>query len=155
MFLRCSITSEQCSVFSEQCLVGSVQYSVVVQHLKKQNMNYPTYDLLRGSEKTQIEIRDLIDSQLKTAEIQSKTSDKQYKVSIFLTVAAIIISLVPITTELFVDKPNYNESIIRLTESQSKLTEKVSDMSTYLLDLQNQVQILEKENARLNKELNK
>jgi len=118
-------------------------------------MNYPTFDLLSGSEKTQMEIRDLIDSQLKTAEIQSKTSDKQYKVSIFLTVAAIIISLIPVATELLIDKPNYNESILRLTESQSKLTGKVSDMSTYLLDLQNQVQTLEKENLRLNLKLNK
>lgn len=117
-------------------------------------MNYPTFDLLSGSEKTQIEIRDLIDSQLKTAEIQSKTSDKQYKVSIFLTVAAIIISIVPFAAELLVDKPNYNESIIRLTESQSKLTEKVSDMSTYLLEIQNQVQTLEKENERLKKNMN-
>jgi len=117
-------------------------------------MNYPTFDLLSGSEKTQIEIRDLIDSQLKTAEIQSKTSDKQYKVSIFLTIAAIIISLVPIATELLVDKPNYSESINRIIDTQSKQSETISEMSTYLLDLQNQVRTLEKENERLKKNMN-
>jgi hypothetical protein len=118
-------------------------------------MSAPMFNITDPKTELQIDIRNLIHEQLKTSEIQSKTSDKQYKVSMFLTIAAIIISLVPIATELLIEKPNYNESIIRLTESQSKLTEKVSDMSTYLLDLQNQVQNLEKENARLNKELNK
>ena len=115
-------------------------------------MNHPTFDILSEKEKTQIEIRNLIDSQLKTAELQSKTSDRQYKISLFLTIAAIIISLVPLSKELFFDnKINYNESIIRLTESQVELTGKVSEMSTYLLDLKNQVRILEKENEQLKK----
>lgn len=112
-------------------------------------MKAPMFDIIDPKTKLQIDIRNLIDAQLKTSEIQSKTSDKQYKISIFLTITAIIISLVPIASDLFIDKPNYNESIIRLTESQSKLTEEVSSMSSRLLDLQNQVRILEKQNELL------
>jgi len=102
----------------------------------------------------QIDIHDLIHEQLETSKIQSKTSDKQYKVSIFLTIAAIFISLVPIVTEFLFKKPNYNETIIRLTESQSKLTEEVSNISKNLLELQNQVRTLEKENELLKQKNN-
>ena len=109
----------------------------------------PTFDLLKPEEKTQIEIRDLINTQLKTAELQSKTSDMQYKVSFFLTIAAIIISLIPLAKDFIFEKPNYNESIIRISETQSQQSETISNMSTYLLDLQNQVQTLEKENELL------
>ena len=63
-------------------------------------MNTPMFNIIDPKTELQIDIRNLIHEQLKTSEIQSKTSDKHYKVSIFLTVAAIIISLVPIATEL-------------------------------------------------------
>ncbi len=118
-------------------------------------MNAPILSFIDPKTQLQIDIRNLILEQLKTAEAQSKTSGKQYKASIFLTIAAIIISLVPLATQLLINKPNYNESIIRLTQAQSELTEKASDMSTYLLDLQNQVQTLEKENALLKEKLNR
>ena len=118
-------------------------------------MNTPMFNIIDPKTELQIDIRNLIHEQLKTSEIQSKTSDKQYKVSIFLTIAAIIISLVPFATEFLINKPNYNESVIRLTESQTKLTEKVSDMSTYLLDLQSKVETLERENKVLKEKLNK
>ena len=119
----------------------------------KRKIDIPKFDLLKPDEKLQVEIRDLINTQLKTAELQSKTSDIQYKVSLFLTITAIIISLIPLIKDLFFEKTNYNESITRIIEMQSKQSETISNMSTYLLDLQNQVQTLEKENARLNLKL--
>ena len=123
--------------------------------LPKMNINAPTFDLQSSEEKTQIEIRDLMNTQLKTAELQSKTSDVQYKVSLFLTIAAIIISLIPLVKDLIFEKPNYNESIIRISETQSQQSETISNMTTYLLDLQNKVQSLEKENELLIEKLKK
>ena len=117
-------------------------------------MNAPFFNIIDPKTELQIDIRNLIHEQLETSKIQSKTSDNQYKVSIFLTITAIFISLVPIATELLIEKPNYNKSIIRLTESQSKLTEEVSNMSKNLLYLQNQVQTLEKENELLKQKNN-
>ena len=72
--------------------------------LPKMNINAPTFDLQSSEEKTQIEIRDLMNTQLKTAELQSKTSDVQYKVSLFLTIAAIIISLIPLVKDFLFEK---------------------------------------------------
>ena len=92
-------------------------------------MKAPMFNIIDPKTELQIDIRNLIYEQLKTSENQSKTSEKQYKISIFLTITAIFISLVPIATEFLIEKPNYNETIIRLTESQSKLTEEVSSMS--------------------------
>lgn len=117
-------------------------------------MNAPFFNIIDPKTELQIDIHNLIHEQLETSKIQSKTSDNQYKISIFLTITAIIISLVPLATEFFIKKPNYNETITRLTESQSKLTEEVSNMSNYLLDLQNQVRTLEKENELLKKNNN-
>jgi len=110
---------------------------------------YPTFDILNTDEKTHIEIRDLINTQLKTAKLQSKNSDKQYKVSVFLTITAIIISIIPLVKGVFFKEPNYNESIIQIIETQSKQSETISNISIYLLDLQNQVRTLEKENEQL------
>jgi len=110
-------------------------------------MNAPFFNVIDSKTQLQIDIRNLIHKQL-------KTSDKQYKISIFLTITAIFISLIPIATELLIEKPKYNESIIRLTESQSKLTEEVLNMSNNLLYLQNQVQTLEKENELLKQKNN-
>jgi len=112
-------------------------------------MSAPNFFLTDIKAELQADIRNLIHEQLKISEIQSKNSDKQYKISIFLTITAIVISLVPIATELIIDKPNDTEAIIRLTESQSKLTGEVLKMSNYLLSLERQVQTLEKENELL------
>jgi hypothetical protein len=117
-------------------------------------MNAPIFDVIDPKTKLQIDIRDLIEEQLKISEIQSKTADKQHKASIFLTITAIIISLVPIVTELLIDKPNYTKSIAIITESQSRLTEELSNMSNYLIEIQKQVQNLEKENELLKQKLN-
>jgi hypothetical protein len=87
--------------------------------------------------------------QAKTSESQAQTSKIQYRLSIFFTITAIIISLIPFFKDYYSEKPNYNESIINITENQSLLTEKLTDMSIYLLDLQNQVKTLEKQNEQL------
>ena len=126
----------------------------VVKQFRNKNMIPPIFNVIDAKTELQIDIRNLIHEQLETSKIQSKTSDNQYKISIFLTITAIFISLVPIATEFIIEKPNYNENIIRLTESQSKLTEEVSSMSNYLLDLQNQVRTLEKENELLKQKNN-
>ena len=126
----------------------------VVKQFRNKNMNAPFFNIIDPKTELQIDIRNLIHEQLETSKIQSKTSDNQYKITIFLTITAIFISLVPIATEFLIEKPNYNENIIRLTESQSKLTEEVSSMSSRLLDLQNQVRTLEKENELLKQKNN-
>ena len=117
-------------------------------------MNAPIFNIVNPKTELQIDIRNLIHKQLITSEIQSKTSDKQYKISIFLTITAIFISLAPIASEFLIGKPNYDDTIIRLTESQSKLTEELSNMSKNLLYLQNQVRTLEKENELLKQKNN-
>jgi hypothetical protein len=116
-------------------------------------MSYPIFNVTDPKTELQIDIRNLIDQQLKTSEIQSKTSDKQYRVSIFLTVTAIIISFIPLVKELIFEKPNYTESITRIIDTQLQQSETISNMSIYLLDLRNQVQTLEKENEILIKKL--
>jgi hypothetical protein len=117
-------------------------------------MRAPIFNVIDPKTELQIDIRNLIHEQLETSKIQSKTSDNQHKISIFLTITAIFITLVPIASEFLIKKPNYNETIIRLTKSQSKLTEKVSNMSKNLLYLQNQVRTLEKENKLLKQKNN-
>jgi hypothetical protein len=126
----------------------------VTCYFKNKNMRTPIFNVIEPKTELQIDIRNLIHEQLETSKIQSKTSDNQYKISIFLTITAIFISLVPIASEFLIKKPNYNETIIRLTESQSKLNEKVSNMSKILLYLQNQVRTLEKENELLKQKNN-
>lgn len=117
-------------------------------------MRAPIFDVIDPKTELQIDIRNLIHEQLETSKIQSKTSDNQYNISIFLTITAIFISLVPIASEFLIKKSNYNETIIRLTENQSKLTEEVSSMSKNLLYLQNQVLTLKKENELLKQKNN-
>jgi hypothetical protein len=116
-------------------------------------MNVPIFDVIDPKTKLQIDIRDLIEEQLKISEMQSKTADKQYKGSIFLTITAIIINLVPVVTELIIDNPKSSKSIILLTESQSKLTKEVLNMSNYLIEIQKKQNELEKENEILKQKL--
>ena len=116
---------------------------------KKHNMNAPRFNPIDPKTELQIDIRNLVHEQLKTSEIQAKTTQKHYNISIFFTLAAIIISLIPLISELLNVKPNYDKSLVQLTESQSKLTKEFSNLSNRLLDYQNQVKILEKENELL------
>jgi hypothetical protein len=118
-------------------------------------MSAPTFNVIDTKTELQVDIRNLIHEQLKTAELQSKTSDKQYKFSVFLTITAIIISFIPLVKELMFEKANYTESIIRIIDTQSQQSETISNMSIYLLNLQNQVRTLEKENKQLIKKLEK
>lgn len=83
--------------------------------------------------------------QSETAETQEKTSKRQYNLSIFFTIVAIVISLIP----FFSKETNYNESIIKITEKQSKQSETIINMHKNLLDLENQVKILRKQNEQL------
>jgi hypothetical protein len=116
-------------------------------------MNPPSFDLLTPSAKTQIEIRDLIDGQLKTAEIQSKTSEKQYKSTIILAFASVVIGLISLKPILYNgnndENIKINESIISLTKSQAKYSETISKMSLTINELQNKVRILQDENEML------
>ena len=83
--------------------------------------------------------------QSKTAETQEKTSKRQYNLSIFFTIVAIVISLIP----FFSKETNYNESLIKITEKQSKQSETIINMHKNLLDLENQVKILGKQNEQM------
>ena len=112
-------------------------------------MNAPRFNPIDPKTELQIDIRNLVHEQLKTSEIQAKTTQKHYNISIFFTLAAIIVSLIPLISELLNVKPNYDKSLVQLTESQSKLTKEFSNLSNRLLDYQNQVKILEKENELL------
>jgi translation elongation factor EF-4 len=112
-------------------------------------MNPPSFDILTPSAKTQIEIRDLIDGQLKTAEIQSKTSEKQYKSTIILAFASVFIGLISLKPILYDGNVKINESIILLTKSQAKYSETISKMSLTINELQNKVRILQDKNEML------
>lgn len=116
-------------------------------------MNAPNFNLINPKTELQIDIRNLIEEQLKISEIQSKTADSQYKVSRLLTITAIIISSIPVVSELIFDKPNSSKSIILLTESQSKLTKEVLNISNYLIEIQKKQNVLEKENKILKQKL--
>ena len=83
--------------------------------------------------------------QSETAETQEKTSKRQYNLSIFFTIVAIVISLIP----FFSKETNYNESLIKITEKQSKQSETIINMHKNLLDLENQVKILGKQNEQM------
>ena len=87
---------------------------------------------------------------------QSETAEKQFKTSRNLIIATIVIMLLQIGYAIWTNyesnsKQNNLKTIIEL---QSQQSEAISRMSLNLLDLQNQVQTLEQENALLNQKLN-
>jgi hypothetical protein len=89
--------------------------------------------------------------------LQNLNSEKQYKVSRNLIIVSIFLVLFQIFYSIYSEnKPNkIQNELSRIVETQSKTSEAISNTSLNLLDLQNQVQILEKENAQLNLKLKK
>ena len=87
---------------------------------------------------------------------QSKTANKQFKTTKYLTyfiIAISIISIIPTLKELFYTNQNtiLFERILELEEYKLQNTGIISDMSIHLLDLENQVKTLEKQNVMLSK----
>lgn len=88
---------------------------------------------------------------------QSLNAKKQFKTSrnlIIVTIVIMILQIVIAGVSIALSNSE-QKNLTKIIDTQSQQFEVISDMSTYLLDLQNQVQTLEKENARLNQELNK
>jgi pseudouridine-5'-phosphate glycosidase len=96
-------------------------------------MNAPFNNPIDVKTQIQIDTKDLINKQLKISESQSITSNIQYKISIVLSVGAIIVGLIP----LF--QSNDNNDINVLIKQQVKQSEELKRMSFYLHDLQNHV----------------
>lgn len=105
----------------------------------------------------QIEKQNEILEFLKTVTIeQAKTAEKQSKNTFWMTILALVfafISIVPIFKEWI--SPNQTKNLYQnISELENKLlleTKTTSELSIRLLDLQNQVQTLEKQNVELSK----
>ncbi len=88
---------------------------------------------------------------------QGKMADRQFKTSRNLILATILIMIVQIGLAFWSNSElnSKQRSLNQLIETQSQQSETVSEMALSLVDLQNQVQLLEKENKELNEILNK
>jgi hypothetical protein len=130
--------------------------------LKKYVMNFPK-NIFNFSDKKMptpnMEHLDLRDPDKATNNIlsflqsQSEIAEKQFKISRNLIFATIIIMILQVCFAFWFNYSNHNKQseLIKLIEIQSKQTEAISQMSLSLLDLQNQVQNLEKQNEVLSK----
>ncbi|TVZ15607.1 hypothetical protein [Maribacter sp. MAR_2009_72] len=85
---------------------------------------------------------------------QSNIAERQFKTSRNLILATILIMIFQIGYAVWTNSESNSiqSSLTKIVDTQSKQSESVSRMSLNLLDLQNQVQILEQENARLNQQ---
>lgn len=90
---------------------------------------------------------------------QSETATRQFNTTKWLTYLIIgisIISITPTLIELF--SPNQNkilsEHILKIEEENRQNSKVISELSIRLLDLQNQVQTLEKQNGEISKKKN-
>ena len=83
---------------------------------------------------------------------QSQIAVRQFKTSRNLILATIIIMIIQIGYAVWINHESKSKqnSLTKIIDTQSQQTEIISRMSLSLLDLQNQVQTLEQENARLN-----
>lgn len=90
---------------------------------------------------------------------QSETAIRQFKTSKRLTYLVIFISaisIIPIVKELFLPNQNkiLSEHILKIEEEDKQNLKVISELSIRLLDLQNQVQTLEKQNGEISKKKN-
>jgi len=86
---------------------------------------------------------------------QSNNAKKQFIVSRNLIIATIVIMILQIVYGVWTNYESNSKqnSLIQIIDTQSQQSEVISRMSLNLLDLQNQVRILEEENAKLNQNL--
>lgn len=87
---------------------------------------------------------------------QSETAIRQFRTSkrlTYLVIGISIISIIPIVKELIWSNQNktLSEYILKIEEVNKQNTKVISELSIRLLDLQNQVQILEKQNGEISK----
>lgn len=87
-------------------------------------------------------------------EAQSSIAERQFKTSRNLIIATILIMILQIGYAVWTNSGSNSRqsNLTKIIETQSKQSESISNMSLNLLDLQNQVRILEQENARLNQQ---
>ncbi|AUC84769.1 hypothetical protein CW731_05435 [Polaribacter sp. ALD11] len=91
--------------------------------------------------------------QSKTAETQERTSKKQFYANLFLAIATLIIGIFALKP-VFSDQSNIEykvlyEQTLKLEKEKLIQERTISELSNDLLDLQNQVRILEKQNELL------
>lgn len=90
---------------------------------------------------------------------QSDTAIRQFRTSkrlTYLVIGISIISIIPIVKELIWSNQNktLSEYILKIEEVNKQNTKVISELSIRLLDLQNQVQTLEKQNGEISKKKN-
>jgi hypothetical protein len=97
---------------------------------------------------------EVTNSILSFMQTQSNIAQKQFKISRNLIIATIFIMILQVAFAFWFNRSNHNKQseLIELIQIQSKQTEAISQMSLSLLDLQNQVLTLEKENELLLKD---
>lgn len=88
---------------------------------------------------------------------QSKNAEKQFNTSRNLILATIIIMILQIGYAVWTNSESNSRqnNLTKIIYTQSQQSEVISRMSLNLLDLENQVQTLEQQNARLNQKFNK
>ncbi len=118
-------------------------------NIPKNEMPKPNLDFIlenmRDPDETTKKILDFLSE-------QSRIAEKQFKTSRNLIFSTIIIMLLQIFISIysFIQTDDKQNNLNTIIELQSKQSETISRMSLSLLDLENQVQTLEQENARLN-----
>lgn len=92
---------------------------------------------------------------LKFLTSQSETAERQFRTSRNLIIATIFIMLFQIGYAIWSNSEtnSIQNNLTKIIDTQSQQSEVISRMSLNLLDLQNQVRTLERENARLNQKL--
>lgn len=88
---------------------------------------------------------------------QSENAERQFKTSRNLIIATIFIMILQIGYAVWTNSESNSiqNNLIKVIDTQSQQSEVISRMSLNLLDLENQVQTLEQENARLSQENSK
>ena len=100
---------------------------------------------------------DAVNSVLSFLEAQSHIAERQFKTSRNLILATIVIMIFQIGLAIWtINTTNSDQSkMIKIIDSQTQQSEAISRMSITTLELQEQVQALQKENNRLISELKK
>ncbi len=118
--------------------------------------NIPKFDFPKLNPELTLDLRDpdeitkeILEFLRQTTIEQSKTSIRQFRANLLLTISTIIIGVIALTP-LFTDQNKthnniHNEQISKLIKLQEQNTILISELSSNLNDLNHQVQTLEKQ----------